>query len=81
MAGEHAVKADQVQAWPRHQGGQALHAFQRGHLDVRGAVAPGAFQLQHDLAFAITLEPFEFLALMRTTAHPGMQAEAVRLGT
>jgi len=50
--------------------------------------------LQHDLAFAIALEPFvgdrragdvaaqpfELLALMGATAHPGMQAEAVRVG-
>ena len=25
-------------------------------------------------------QPFEFLALMRATAHPSMQAEAVRIG-
>ena len=36
----------------------ALHEFQRRHLDVRGAVAIGALQLQHDLACAIALEPF-----------------------
>ena len=58
------------------------------------ASCPGAFELQHDLAFASALEPFvgdrgagdvaaqpfEFLALMRTTAHSAMQAEAVRFG-
>jgi hypothetical protein len=60
----------------------------------RGAVAPGAFELQHDVTGAIALEPFvgdrgtrdvaaqafESLSLMRVTAHPGMQAEAVRIG-
>jgi hypothetical protein len=61
---------------------------------VRGAVAPGAFELQHDITSASALEPFvgdrragdvaaqafEVLALMRATAHRGMQAEAVRIG-
>jgi hypothetical protein len=35
-----------------------LHEFQRRHLDVRGAVAPGTFQLQHNVTGAIALEPF-----------------------
>jgi len=43
---EHAVKTDQMQARSRHQRGQALHEFQRRHLDVRGAVAPGTLELQ-----------------------------------
>ena len=87
---EHAVKTDQMQARTRHQRGQALHDFQRRHLDVRGAVTPGAFELQHDITRAIALEPFvgdrragdiaaqpfDLLALMRATAYPGMQAEA-----
>lgn len=61
---------------------------------MRGAVAPGALQLQHDVARRIFLEPlvgnrgagdvaaqaFERLALMRGAAHPGMQAEPVPLG-
>jgi hypothetical protein len=47
-----------VQPRARHQRGQALHEFQRRHDDVGGAVAEGALQLQHDLAGAITLEPF-----------------------
>ena len=56
-----------------------LHEFQRRHLDVRGAIAPGALELQHDITRPIVLEPFvgdrgagdvaaqpfEFLALMR----------------
>ena len=71
-----------MQARSRHQSGQALHEFQRRHPDVRGAVAPGAFQLQHDITSAIALhpfvgdrgardvaaQPFEFLALMRAPA-------------
>ena len=64
--------------------------------DILMCVVPlrQGFELQHDIAGAIALEPFvadrragdvaaqafEFLALMRTTAHPGMQAEAVRMG-
>ena len=44
----------------RHQRGQALHEFQRRHLDVRSAVAPGALELQHDITSA--------------TAYPSMQA-------
>ena len=57
---EHAVKTDQMQARSRHQRGQALHEFQRRHLDVRSAVAPGALELQHDITSA--------------TAYPSMQA-------
>ena len=38
--------------------GQALHEFQRRHDDMRGAVAVGALQLQHDIASPIALEPF-----------------------
>jgi len=67
-------------------------AFQRRRDDVGGAVAESALQLQHDLAGAITLEPFvgnggacdlaaqafERLALTGATAHRRMQAEAVR---
>ena len=88
------MKTDKVQVWARHQRGQALHEFERRHLDVRGALAPRALELQHDITSAIALEPFvgdrgtrdvaaqafEFLTLMRATAHPGMQAEAVRIG-
>jgi hypothetical protein len=58
-----------------------------------GAVAPGALELEHDLAGAIALEPlvgnrragdiaaqaFELLALMSATAHGGVQAKAVRV--
>ena len=66
--------------------GQALHKFQRRHPDVRGAVAPRAFELQHDIPRSIALhpfvsdrgardvaaQPFEFLALMGATAHRGI---------
>ena len=61
---------------------------------MRGAVAPEAFELQHNLAFAIAAEPFvgdrraadvaaqpfESRPLMRSGAHCGMEAEAVRIG-
>ena len=49
IRGQHAVKADQMQARSRHQRGQAPHEFQWQHPDVRGAVAPRAFELQHDI--------------------------------
>src|SRR3954447_21934171 len=60
---------------------------------MRGAVAPRALELQHELACAIALEPligngragdiaaqaFELLALMGVTAYCRMQAETVRV--
>ena len=77
------MKACQMQARLRHQRGQALHEFQRRHHDVRGAVAPGALELEKDLAFAIAAESFvgdrgsrdvaaqafEFLALPKELAN------------
>jgi len=85
--------ANQMQPGTRNQCGQALHEFQRRHDDMGGAVAPGALELEHDLACAIALEPlvgngragdiaaqaFELLALMGVTAYCRMQAEAVRV--
>ena len=90
---QHPMKTDQMQARARHQRGQALHEFQRRHPDVRGAVAPRAFELQYDIPRSIALEPlvgdrgagdvaaqaFEFIALMGATAHPGVQTEPVRI--
>ena len=55
---EHTMEANQMQPGPRHQCGQALHELQRRHHDMRGAVAPGALELQHDLAGWIAFEPF-----------------------
>ena len=60
-----------------------------------GAVFECALQLQHDIAGAITLEPFvgdrragdiaaqvlQFLALIGALAHRSMEAKAVRVGT
>src|SRR5689334_7462729 len=60
---------------------------------MRGAVAPGALELEHDLAGWIAFEPlvgnrragdvaaqaFELLALMGVTAYCRMQAETVRV--
>ena len=54
MGCQHPVEADEVQPRARHQGGQALHEFQRRHDDVGGAVSEGALQLQHDLALRDT---------------------------
>jgi len=47
-----------VQARPRHQGSQPLHELQRRHHQVRGAVAPGRLQLQHDLPGGVALGAF-----------------------
>src|SRR3954467_6561708 len=72
------MEANQMQPGTRDQYGQALHDLQRRHHDMGGAVAPGTFELEHDLACAIALEPlvgngragdiaaqaFELLALM-----------------
>jgi hypothetical protein len=52
------MKTDQVQARSRHQRRQTLHEFQRRHPDMRGAVAPRALELQHDVTRALSLEPF-----------------------
>ena len=46
--------------------------------------SPGPLRLSRSLATRwardVAAQPFEFLALMRTTAYPVMQAEAVRIG-
>src|SRR3954466_4109310 len=87
------MEANQMQPGTRDQCGQTLHKLQRRHHDMGGAVAPGTFELEHDLACAIALEPligngragdiaaqaFELLALMGVTAYCRMQAEAVRI--
>jgi hypothetical protein len=71
-----------------HQGRQALHELQRLHDDMSGAVFVRTLQLQHDLAGAITFEPFvsdgrpsdipaellEFQTLIGAPAHRRMEA-------
>ncbi len=88
------MEANQMQPGARHQRGQTLQELQGRHDDVGGVVPVGAFELQHDLADAIALEPFignrgagdvaaqafEFLALMGATTYCRMQAKAVRVG-
>ncbi len=46
---EYPMEADQMQARPRHQRGQTLRQLQRRHHDMRGAVAVGTLQLQHNI--------------------------------
>jgi hypothetical protein len=58
VTSEKSFAASKGETRARHQRGQALHEFQRRHHDVRGAVAPGALQLQHDIISAIAFEPF-----------------------
>ncbi len=62
---------------------------------MRGAILVRAFQLQHDIAGAVELEPiisdggtcdiaaqlFEFMALIHGAAHLGVEAESLRVGT
>src|SRR4051794_2582397 len=50
------MEANQMQPGTRDQCGQALQELQRRHHDMGGAVAPGTFELEHDLACAIALE-------------------------
>ena len=55
---QHAVEANEMETRARHQGRQALHELQRLHDDMGGAVFERTHQLQHDIAGAVTLEPF-----------------------
>ena len=50
---QHAMEANEVESWARHEGGQALHEFQRGHKDMGGAILVGALELQYDIAVII----------------------------
>ena len=70
-------------AWGAAPVRPGLQELQWRHDDVGGAVAVGAFELQHDLAGAVALEPlvgnggagnvaaqaFELLALVGATAY------------
>ena len=92
---QHAVEPDQMETRAGHQGRQALHELQRLHDDMGGAVFVRTLQLQHDLAGAITFEPFvgdgrpgdiaaellEFFTLIGAPAHRRMEAKAVRVDT
>ena len=57
VRGEHAVKADQMQARTGNERGQPLHELKRREHDVCGAVLIRALQLQHHLASAVALDP------------------------
>ena len=48
----------QLETRAGHERRQALHELQRLHDDMSGAVFVRTLQLQHDLAGAITFEPF-----------------------
>jgi hypothetical protein len=52
------MESNQMETRAGHQGGQALHELQRLHDDIGGAVFVRTLQLKHDLAGAVTLEPF-----------------------
>ena len=92
---QHTVETDQMETRAGHQGRQALHELQRLHDDMSGAVFVRTLQLQHDLAGAITLEPFvgdgrpsgiaaellQFQTLIGAPAQRRMEAKAVRVDT
>src|SRR5262245_19835171 len=92
---QHTVETDQMETRARHQSRQALHELQRLHEDMGGAVFVRTFQLQYDLAGAVTLEPFvgdgrpgnvaaellQFQTLIGAPAHRRMEAKAVRVDT
>ena len=49
------MEADQVQSRAWHQRSQPLPELQRAHHQVRGAVSPGGFELEHHLACGVGL--------------------------
>ena len=81
---------NKVESGPWHAGGQGLHEFERRHDDVGGPVLVGAFELEYDIAGAVEFEPFmgdgragdrQFIALIHGTAHLGVEAEPLGVGT
>ncbi len=74
-----------------HQRRQPLHELQRRHHQVRGAVAPEGLELEHHLPGGVGLHAFvgqcragdvaaqlfQRFALVRPTAHSGVQTEPV----
>ena len=54
---QHPMKADQMQARARHEGGEPLHEFQRRHDEVARAVAIRGLRLEHHLPGAVHAEP------------------------
>jgi len=90
---QHAMETDQVQARPGHQGSQPLYELQRRHHQVRGAVAPGRLERQHDLSGGVALHTFngqgragdvaaqllQSLAVFGAAAHGHMQAETLHV--
>jgi hypothetical protein len=79
----------------RHSDRQPLHELQRRHHQVRGAVAPGRLQLEHNLTGRIALHTvagqrgardvaaqlFQRSAVLGAAAHGGVQAETLHVGT
>ena len=89
------MEANEREPWPGDEGGHAWQEFQWGHHGMGGAIALGRLALQHDRAGPGTAEPFvaegrprdiatelfEFLALMRTTPCPRMEAKPLSTHT
>ncbi len=47
-----------MEAGTRDQGGQTLQEFQGRHDDMRGAIAVGGFEFEHDIAFGSARQAF-----------------------
>ena len=90
VGSQHTMEADQVQSRAWHQRCQPLHELQRAHHQVRGAVSPGGFELEHHLACSLGLHPFvgqcragdlaaqlfQRLPVVGRAAHRSVQGEA-----
>ena len=91
---ERSMKAYEMQARARHQGGKPLHEFERRHYDVARTIAIGCFQLEHHLPGAVDTQALigegrardvaaqllKVAALIGGAAHPRMQPETVGVG-
>src|ERR687896_788007 len=82
-----------MQPRTRYECGEALHELQGLHDDLRGAVAVGCLELEHDLprlsdrkalvgdggSGDIPAQLLELMSLIDGAARLGMEAKAVRL--
>jgi len=52
------MEANEIEPWAGDEHSQALQELQRRHHDMGRAVLVGGFELQYDIAGAVTLESF-----------------------
>ena len=88
------MKADEMQAWARHQCGEPLHELHRRHHDVGGAVAIRCSEFENYLPRAVHTKPFvgddqardvaaqlfKVTAPIGVAAQPFVPAESVGIG-